>query len=341
MVRPARSLSATITLYLGGGLLALGIGLGLALTWGIGAWLDRAVRAQTQTLATQLATVSLDAVLISDYGTLERYLLDLATQPGIRALRIQRADGEILGEAGAPPDVRSPTGVVWAQAPVQLGASRIGEVLVGYDASATHRTLRDIGLTWTAGLLIASGALYLGLRRTLQRQLVEPVEQLAARLCDFAETGEIERDGLPRAAGARGADVRGLVPTTGRVGTPAGGGRAVGARRDRAPVSGAASMNGRYTLLIAEDDRRMAALLAELAESAGFRPQLAADGASAAAVLERGEADGSPICACRPPMDSPCCAWRAIARRTCRPSSSPGMPPSRSRSRPFAAGSSI
>jgi signal transduction histidine kinase len=93
--------------------------------------------------------------------------------------------------------VRSPTGVVWAQAPVQLGASRIGEVLVGYDASAMHRTLRDIGLMWTAGLLIVSGALYLGLRRTLQRRLIQPVEQLAARLCDFAETGEIERDGLP------------------------------------------------------------------------------------------------------------------------------------------------
>lgn len=198
MVRPTRSLSATITLYLGGGLLVLGVGLGLALTWGIGAWLDRAVRAQTQTLATQLATVSLDAVLISDYGTLERYLLDLAAQPSIRALRIRRADGEILGEAGAPIDRQPATGVVWAQAPVQLGTTRIGEVLVGYDASAMHHTLRSIGLLWTAGLLIAAGALYLGLRRTLQGRLVQPVEQLAARLCDFAETGEIEQDDLPR-----------------------------------------------------------------------------------------------------------------------------------------------
>lgn len=50
-------------------------------------------------------------------------------------------------------------------------------------------------------------------------------------------------------------------------------------------------MSGRDTLLIAEDDPRMAALLAELAEGAGFCPQIAADGASAAAVLERGEAD--------------------------------------------------
>lgn len=198
MVKPASSLSATITLHLGGGLLLLGIALGTALTWGIGEWLDRAVRAQTRTLATQLATVSLDAVLISDYGTLERYLRDLASQPGIRYLRIQRTDGETLGEAGAPPDRRPASGVVWARAPVQMGANRSGEVLVGYDASTLRHTLRDIGLLWAAGLLIAAGALYLGLRRTLQRRLVEPVEQLATRLCDFAETGKVAREDLPR-----------------------------------------------------------------------------------------------------------------------------------------------
>ncbi len=50
-------------------------------------------------------------------------------------------------------------------------------------------------------------------------------------------------------------------------------------------------MNGRYTLLIAEDDRRMAALLGELAESAGFSPLIAADGSAAATALERGEVD--------------------------------------------------
>lgn len=198
MVKPARSLSAMITLHLGGGLLLLGIALGLALTWGIGVWLDRAVRAQTQTLATQLATASLDAVLIADYGTLERYLSDLASQPGIQSLRIQRADGEILGEAGVPPDAQTATGLVWAQAQVQFGANRIAEVRIGYDASAMRRTLRGIGLLWTAGLLVAASALYLGLRRTLERRLVQPVEQLAKRLCDFAETGAITRDDLPR-----------------------------------------------------------------------------------------------------------------------------------------------
>lgn len=50
-------------------------------------------------------------------------------------------------------------------------------------------------------------------------------------------------------------------------------------------------MSRRYTLLIAEDDRRMAELLAELAVAQGFEPRLTADGVDAARILERGEAE--------------------------------------------------
>ncbi|MBP8285043.1 MAG: response regulator, partial [Chromatiaceae bacterium] len=50
-------------------------------------------------------------------------------------------------------------------------------------------------------------------------------------------------------------------------------------------------MTARYQILIAEDDRRMADLLAELAEAAGFDPVIAPDGTAATAILERGEAD--------------------------------------------------
>lgn len=50
-------------------------------------------------------------------------------------------------------------------------------------------------------------------------------------------------------------------------------------------------MTQRYTVLIAEDDRRMAELLAEIAQAQGFDPLIAADGAAASAILERGESD--------------------------------------------------
>jgi len=50
-------------------------------------------------------------------------------------------------------------------------------------------------------------------------------------------------------------------------------------------------MSRRYSVLIAEDDRRMAELLAEVAEDRGFDPRIAADGVAASAILEQGEAD--------------------------------------------------
>lgn len=50
-------------------------------------------------------------------------------------------------------------------------------------------------------------------------------------------------------------------------------------------------MSRSYTALIAEDDRRMADLLAEIAGGRGFDPLIARDGGEAQAILERGEAD--------------------------------------------------
>ena len=50
-------------------------------------------------------------------------------------------------------------------------------------------------------------------------------------------------------------------------------------------------MSRRYTVLIAEDDRRMAELLAEVAGDREFDARIAADGVAASAILEQGEAD--------------------------------------------------
>lgn len=50
-------------------------------------------------------------------------------------------------------------------------------------------------------------------------------------------------------------------------------------------------MTRRYTALIAEDDLRMAELLAEIAQSRGFDTLIAGNGAAASIILERGEAD--------------------------------------------------
>ncbi|MBK8638270.1 MAG: sigma-54-dependent Fis family transcriptional regulator [Chromatiaceae bacterium] len=72
-------------------------------------------------------------------------------------------------------------------------------------------------------------------------------------------------------------------------------------------------MSRRYTLLIAEDDQRMAELLAELAVAQGFEPRLAADGVEAVGILERGEAEALLTDLRLPPPDG--VALLKLARR--------------------------
>jgi signal transduction histidine kinase len=174
MKHPA-TLSAMLTLYVGGGLLALGLLLGLITLQGGGRLLEQAFQDKAEALARQLATISLDALLIYDYGTLERYLNDLQAQPGVRYLSVRRADGEILGEAGIAPQGMVGV-VVW---PIQLGANRMGEVTVAYDVSPVREAVRGIALLGALSLMGALGLLYFWLRQVLEQRLVRPVQALA------------------------------------------------------------------------------------------------------------------------------------------------------------------
>ncbi|MBK8638269.1 MAG: hypothetical protein IPN92_08230 [Chromatiaceae bacterium] len=169
------TLSAMLTLYIGGGLLALGLLLGLIALQGGGRLLEQAFQDKAEALARQLATISLDALLIYDYGTLERYLHDLQAQPGVRYLSVRRADGETLGEAGIAPQGAAGV-VVW---PIQLGANHLGEVTVAYDVSPVREAVRRIALLGALSLMGAVGLLYFWLRRVLELRLVRPVQALA------------------------------------------------------------------------------------------------------------------------------------------------------------------
>lgn len=196
MSRPPRTLSALLTLTIGGGLLLLGLLVGLLVTQGVGRLLEQAFADKAESLARQLATISLDALLIYDYGTLERYLGDLQVQPGVTWLRVRRHDGEVLGQAGAPPAPDAPDQVV-VEWPIRLGENRLGEVTVGYDAAPVRQTLRRITLAGLVALLVAVGLLYLWLRRVLERRLVEPVRVIAAQVGAAHDETSIPWDRMP------------------------------------------------------------------------------------------------------------------------------------------------
>ncbi len=139
--------------------------------------IEEAQADKARALASQLAAVSLDAVLLRDYGTLERYLADLAG--GVAFVEIRRADGQVLGSAG-----RRVAGLPLLRAPMRVGgpaAEVVGEVLAQYDPEPARRAAWQLAGLLALGLALFAGLSFWALRRLLLAQLIQPVAGLIAR----------------------------------------------------------------------------------------------------------------------------------------------------------------
>lgn len=169
-----RSLAFRLTVILGGVWLALFLVLGGAIWHTTQRLILEAQADKARALATQLATISLDAVLLRDYGTLERYLGDL--RGAVAYAEIRRADGQVLGRTGA-----RIAGVELLRVPMRLAGEDIGEVLAQYDPNPAHRaTWQLVGLMALA-LAVFAVLSFWALRRLLLRHLVAPVASLIAQ----------------------------------------------------------------------------------------------------------------------------------------------------------------
>lgn len=172
-----RTLSSLITFYVGGALLVLIALLALALQQSVHQLLHNALREKADALAGQLATVSLDSALIRDYGTIERYVADLVGRQDLLFIEIRRNDGEILGRAGER--VRGEPEVT---RPIRLLHEHLGDVVVQYDT----RRLSALAYQITAGAALAVvvliAALFVTLRRLLNRRVIAPVRHLASQV---------------------------------------------------------------------------------------------------------------------------------------------------------------
>jgi len=139
-------------------------------------------------LATQLATISLDAVLLRDYGTLERYLSDLSG--AVAYAEIRRADGQVLGQTG-----QHLPGVELLRVPMRAAGEQIGEVLAQYDPQPARRAAWQLAGLMSLALTVFSGLTFWALRRLLLGRLVAPVVALI-------EQADPERIVMPMAADA-------------------------------------------------------------------------------------------------------------------------------------------
>jgi len=168
-----RSLNFWLTGYLGAAWLILLLGLGIALWQSVNAILERLLAERSRALATQLATVSADAVLLRDYGSLERSVQDLARIGGVSQVVIRRADGVVLGQAGPHlPDVPV------QRVPIAAAGEVLGEVEVQYDSGPSRTAAWQLTALVAVGLALFSVFAFWALRRLLIARLITPVRTL-------------------------------------------------------------------------------------------------------------------------------------------------------------------
>lgn len=170
-----RSLAFRLTAILGVAWLVFFLALGAGLWHTSRGLVEQAQADKAQALASQLAAVSLDAVLMRDYGTLERYLADLAGS--VAFIEVRRGDGQVLGRVGQlNPDLAV------SRAPMRVNGGglteQVGEVVAQYDPAPGRRAAWQLVGLLAAGLTLFAGLTFWALRRLLMDQLIRPVVSL-------------------------------------------------------------------------------------------------------------------------------------------------------------------
>jgi signal transduction histidine kinase len=172
-----RSLAFRLTAILGLGWLFFFLVLGTVLWQTTLGLVQEAQADKARALATQLATISMDAVLLRDYGTLERYLSDLSG--AVTYAEIRRADGQVLGRTG-----QHAPGLELVRAPMRIAGGGmvedVGEVLAQYDPAPARRAAWQLAGLLAAGLALFAALTFWALRRLMIGQLVAPVGRLIA-----------------------------------------------------------------------------------------------------------------------------------------------------------------
>lgn len=170
-----RSLAFRLTAILGVVWLFFFAVLGAALWQTTLRLIEEAQADKARALASQLAAVSLDAALMRDYGTLERYLADLSG--AVAFAEIRRADGQVLGSVG-----RRVPNLDMQRAPMRVSGGGveevIGEVLAQYDPAPARRAVWQLVGLLAFGLALFAGLTFWALRRLLLNQLIRPVADL-------------------------------------------------------------------------------------------------------------------------------------------------------------------
>ena len=196
MVKRPLSLSYRLGMTLAAGLLLFGFMVGFAVYRGASEVLYQSQHERARALARQLATFSIDAVLVYDYATLERYTKQLGQDSDIVFINIYRTDNEVLAQTGQRPDTKqSPFKLI--REPMLLGHSIIGYVELAYDISPAQNKLYSIGIIGFITLTLMVIAAFWFQRNVLERSVIRPVQRLARLSSPLSAAGINDLKNMP------------------------------------------------------------------------------------------------------------------------------------------------
>lgn len=186
------SISQLLSLYIGGGLMVMIVLWSVLIGQGVTGLVQGELEDTARALARQLAIVSLDAILLQDYGTLERFVTDLAGQSHMHAIRIERIDGEMLAEAVSGEFMQAHLRTL--EEPIVLLDRELGRVRVSYVTQAAESLAWRLVILGSAVALVLGLAVFLLLQRVLQRRLIRPIRLLAEGVSPLRESPELPHD---------------------------------------------------------------------------------------------------------------------------------------------------
>jgi PAS domain S-box-containing protein len=148
------------------------------------------MRDKGESIARILSTVTLDSMLTYDYGTMERYVRQVAEKKDIVSLRILRSDGEVLAEAKRTNDNKN---TFLSTYPIKVGGAALGSVEVSFSMGRVNSISRNIIISAIAFILLIH-VIGLAVNNAIVNSLViRPISTLIATARRIKEGGLKDR----------------------------------------------------------------------------------------------------------------------------------------------------
>lgn len=209
MVKRSWTLSEQLGAGIGLAMLIMGLVLGSFGYITLSNILEDHLQERAESQARQLALFAADAILLYDYATLERYAKELADEPGIISVKIQRNDGETLAQASNP-ETSSNTSIIEVQQRLHIGQLDIANVTLAVDRRSMELTLQQLALVGFVVLLVLIITVFWIMRQFVERGVIKPVQQMVLAANPLKTDNCPEPKDLPEELARLAETIRGL-----------------------------------------------------------------------------------------------------------------------------------